>query len=63
MFAGNGQSGSGGRSFGKDGEDKVIEVPCGTVVFDAETGDFLCEVTDDVARTIKLSEKWQGRIG
>ena len=47
IFAGNGQSGSGGRSFGKDGDDVIVEVPCGTVVFDAETGEFLCEVTDD----------------
>ena len=47
IFAGNGQSGSGGRSFGKDGEDVIVEVPCGTVVFDAETGEYLCEVTED----------------
>jgi len=40
IFAGNGQSGSGGRSFGKDGEDVVVEVPCGTVVFDGETGEY-----------------------
>ena len=53
IFAGNGQSGSGGRSFGKDGEDVVVEVPCGTVVFDAETGEFLCEVTED-GEEIKL---------
>ncbi len=46
VFAGNGQSGSGGRSFGKDGEDVILEVPCGTVVFDAETGEYLCEVVD-----------------
>ena len=46
IFAGNGQSGSGGRSFGKDGEDVVVEVPCGTVVFDAETGEYLTEVTE-----------------
>lgn len=40
IFAGNGQAGSGGRSFGKDGEDRIIEVPCGTAVFDAETVNF-----------------------
>ena len=47
IYAGNGQSGSACRSSGRDGEDQIIEVPCGTVVFDAETGEFLCEVTDD----------------
>ena len=45
IFRGNGESGSSSRSFGKDGDDKIIEVPCGTVVYDAETGDFLCDVT------------------
>ncbi len=47
IFAGNGQSGSENRSSGKDGEDVIVDVPCGTVVFDAETGDYLCEVTSD----------------
>ena len=59
IFAGNGQSGSGGRSFGKDGEDVVVEVPCGTVVFDAETGEFLCEVTED-GEEIKLLRGGRG---
>lgn len=62
IFAGNGQSGSGGRSFGKDGEDKIIEVPCGTVVFDAETGQYLCEVTDD-GQEIKLLRGGRGGLG
>ncbi len=62
IFAGNGQSGSGGRSFGKDGEDVVVEVPCGTVVFDAETGDYLCEVTDD-GEEVKLLKGGRGGLG
>ncbi len=62
IFAGNGQSGSGGRSFGKDGEDVVVEVPCGTVVFDAETGEFLCEVTED-GEEIKLLRSGRGGLG
>lgn len=37
----------GGRSFGKDGDDVIVDVPCGTVVYDAETGEYLTEVTDD----------------
>ena len=32
VFATHGGNGSKNKSFGKDGEDKVIEVPCGTVV-------------------------------
>mgnify|MGYP004442013477 FL=1 len=62
IFAGNGQSGSGGRSFGKDGEDVTVEVPCGTVVFDAETGEYLCEVTDD-GQVVKLLKGGRGGLG
>ena len=62
IFAGNGESGSGGRSFGKDGEDVIVDVPCGTVVFDAETGEFLCEVTED-GEEIKLLKGGRGGLG
>lgn len=62
VFAGNGQSGSGGRSFGKDGNDVIIEVPCGTVVFDAETGEFLCEVNYD-GEEVKLLRGGRGGLG
>ncbi|MCM1138169.1 MAG: GTPase ObgE [Duncaniella sp.] len=62
IFAGNGQSGSGGRSFGKDGEDVIVDVPCGTVVFDAETGEFLCEVTYD-GEEVKLLRGGRGGLG
>lgn len=62
VFAGNGQSGSGGRSFGKDGEDVILEVPCGTVVFDAETGEYLCEVVDH-DEEIKLLRGGRGGLG
>ena len=53
-MAGHGESGSKGRSFGKDGEDKVIEVPCGTVVYNAETGEYICDVTEDGQEVILL---------
>lgn len=62
VFAGNGQSGSGGRSFGKDGDDVILEVPCGTVVFDAETGEYLCEVVDH-DEEIKLLRGGRGGLG
>lgn len=44
-----GHGGNGGKqcSFGASGEDKIIEVPLGTVVKDAETGEFLMEITRD----------------
>ena len=62
IFAGNGESGGAGRSFGKDGEDVIVDVPCGTVVFDAETGEFLCEVTED-GEEIKLLRGGRGGLG
>ncbi len=62
VFATNGQSGGENRSTGKDGEDQIIEVPVGTAVFDAETGDFLCEVTED-EEEIKLLRGGKGGLG
>ena len=62
IFAGNGQSGSGGRSFGKDGEDVIVDVPCGTVVFDAETGEYLTEVRYD-GEEVPLLKGGRGGLG
>ncbi len=62
MFAGNGQSGTGGRSTGKDGDDVIINVPCGTVVFDAETGEFLAEVNGP-GEEVKLLRGGRGGLG
>lgn len=62
VFAGNGQSGTGGRSSGKDGDDIIINVPTGTVVFDAETGEFLCEVNHD-GEEVKLLRGGRGGLG
>lgn len=53
-MAGHGESGSKNRSFGKDGEDKIIEVPCGTVVFNAETGEYICDVTEHDQEVVLL---------
>ena len=62
IFATDGESGGAGRSFGKDGEDRVIEVPIGTTVFDAESGEFLCEITED-GEEIKLLRGGKGGLG
>ena len=62
IFAGNGQSGSGGRSFGKDGDDVIVDVPCGTVVYDAESGEYLAEVTRD-GQEVKLLRGGRGGLG
>ncbi len=54
IFATDGTRGGENRSFGKDGEDKIIEVPCGTVVYDGDTGEWLCEVKEDKEEVILL---------
>jgi len=52
--AGHGGDGSHNRSFGKDGEDKYISVPLGTLVKDADTNDILFEITEDGEEKILL---------
>ena len=54
IFAGHGGNGSQSRSTGKDGDDKVIEVPCGTVVYNAETGAYVCDITEHGQEIILL---------
>ena len=54
IMATDGGKGGQSRSFGKDGEDKIIEVPCGTVVYDGETGAFICEVKAHKERVVLL---------
>lgn len=62
VMATGGASGTGKRSSGKDGEDRVIEVPCGTVVYDAETGEFICDVTSD-GQEVMLLKGGRGGLG
>lgn len=54
ILATDGGKGGDSRSFGKDGEDKIIEVPLGTVVYDGDTGAFLCEVKEDKQQIVLL---------
>lgn len=54
VVATSGRSGGAKRSTGRDGEDRIIEVPCGTVAFDADTGEYLCDVTEDGQQVMLL---------
>ena len=54
IMATDGGKGGQSRSFGKDGEDKIIEVPCGTEVYDGETGEYICEVKAHDERVVLL---------
>ena len=62
IMATNGGHGGAKRSTGKDGEDRTIEVPCGTVVYDAETGEFICDVTED-GQVVTLLKGGRGGLG
>lgn len=53
-FAENGGNGGSNKCFGKDGNDIIIEVPCGTVAYDAETGEYLCDITADKQEVVLL---------
>jgi GTP-binding protein len=61
ILAGHGESGSRRLSTGKSGESRTIEVPCGTVAYDAETGEYLCDVTEDGQEVILLKGGRGGR--
>jgi GTP-binding protein len=61
-FAENGGNGGSNKCFGKDGQDVTIEVPCGTVAYDAETGDYLCDITDD-GQEVVLLKGGRGGLG
>ncbi len=54
IMATDGGKGGDSRSFGKDGEDRLIEVPCGTVVYDGDTGEYICEVREHNERVVLL---------
>ena len=56
--------GNGGRDkcHGTDGKDVYIDVPCGTVVYDADTGRFLCDVTHD-GQIVQLLKGGRGGLG
>jgi len=47
ILAEDGGNGSANQCFGKNGKDAVVQVPLGTVVKDAETGEFLGEVMEE----------------
>ena len=53
--AGHGEAGGKQQSTGASGKDVIIEVPLGTVVKDAETGEFIFEITEHEQEKILLN--------
>ncbi len=62
IFAEDGTNGGSSRSFGKEGKDKIIEVPIGTVVHDGETGEFLLDIKEDGQEEV-LVQGGRGGLG
>lgn len=60
--AGHGAHGSGNLKTGKEGVDKFIEVPVGTVARDAETQEILFEITEDGQQEI-IERGGRGGLG
>ena len=62
VFGGNGGNGGKCCSHGSDGADRYIEVPPGTVAYDAETGKYLCDVVED-GQVVMLLKGGRGGLG
>jgi GTP-binding protein len=62
VFAESGESGSAKQSTGRDGADRIVEVPCGTAAYDAETGAYICDVTED-GQVVRLLSGGRGGRG
>lgn len=52
VFAKDGEAGGQNLRHGANGMDKIIEVPLGCVIKDAETNEILCEVTEDLEEKV-----------
>lgn len=61
VFAENGGNGGRDKCHGTDGKDIYIDVPCGTVVYNADTGKYVCDVTYDGQEVMLLKGGRGGR--
>ena len=57
-----GQGGAGRNMTGKSGDDLEVRVPQGTVVHDVDTGELICDLTEDGQRQM-VAEGGQGGLG
>ena len=57
-----GQGGAGRNKTGKSGSDLIVNVPCGTVVHDVDTGELICDLTKESQRQM-VAESGRGGLG
>ena len=62
IFAEHGGNGGKDKCHGTDGKDVYIDVPCGTVVYNAETGKYVCDVRED-GQEVVLLKGGRGGLG
>ena len=62
IFAGHGGNGGKSGSTGAKGEERYIDVPCGTVVYNADTGEYICDVKRD-GEVVMLLRGGRGGLG
>lgn len=62
VFAEHGGNGGRDKKHGTDGHDAYIDVPCGTVVYNAENGKFICDVMHD-GQEVVLLKGGRGGLG
>ena len=62
IFAEHGGNGGRDKCHGTDGKDIYIDVPCGTVVYNAETGKYVCDVMED-GQEVLLLKGGRGGLG
>ena len=58
----SGQGGAGRNKTGRSGEDLDVRVPCGTVVHDIDTGEQICDLTEDGQRQ-RVAAGGRGGLG
>ena len=62
VYAEHGGNGSKDKCHGINGKHQYIDVPCGTVVYDAETGKYVCDITYD-GQEVVLLKGGRGGLG
>ena len=62
VYAEHGGNGGKDKCHGTNGKNEYIDVPCGTVVYDAETGKYVCDITYD-GQEIVLLKGGRGGLG
>lgn len=58
----NGEHGRGADQYGAGGDDKVLRMPVGTLIFDAETGELIADLIQD-GQEIIIARGGQGGLG